>query len=479
MMAFGLIQPDLFKGLGRIATIYFDLYRWKHLSQSEEAKYNAHDAWITRKLYDPIRQDLESTGQLGLFTHTIMKTVPTLVEMKRRGIRVSESRLVKWQAYLSKRERRLARLWARGTGGVPHASNPEVARLLYDKLSMPPIRGPKGLSRSVDEYHLERMLGRGHDDLLRLLLALRKTSKLRGTYAKSNLDWDMRIHPNYLPARKEDDDKRKGSAGSGRLAASEPNMQNQPKIARRIYVPSEGMVFIEADWGQAEPRSTAYLSGDPKLLEALQGDLYSRLASQLGVPRQMAKVGVLATIYACGPKQLGDTFRKAGCAMSPSEVRDFQRGIATEFPVAWSWREQVMADGRANGYVVNPFTRRRPFNWASEQGPAMIDYLPQSTVGDCLWAVLRPISEAMEGFGGGLVTTVHDSVLVEVPRRELYSASRALSELMTREFPQVAPGFRLPVDLKWSPTSWGEMEKLPFDQRVPIQAFATAGMATR
>src|SRR5439155_834323 len=117
-----------------------------------------------------------------------------------------------------------------------------------------------------------------------LLLALRGSSKMLSTYvqpvAQGEVTW---VHPNYGPVSKDNEytkeSKSKGNTATGRLASFKPNIQNQPKSVRYLYVPdSDDMCFIEADYKSAELRVMAYMAGDAQLMADLASDMHQRNA---------------------------------------------------------------------------------------------------------------------------------------------------------------------------------------------------------
>jgi DNA polymerase I-like protein with 3'-5' exonuclease and polymerase domains len=135
----------------------------------------------------------------------------------------------------------------------------------------------------------------------------------------------------------------------------------------------------------------------------------------------------------------------------------------------WAWRQRVVSEGTTLGYLTNAFGRRRYFyhRWRDHDGtqhsgdvPEMLAYLPQSDAADILWTRL-PALEAFAGeWNGHLVTTVHDSFLLEFPTENLdRDLFRSLRSVLECEFSNIAPGFRVPVNLKMG-ANWGEMSVL-------------------
>ena len=465
MYAFMLLQPDLFKGLDKVAPIYHPMRPWKHLAKEQPSLYNATDVVVTYALHAPLREDLEYTGMLPLFENGIMPVLPTLIRMKRNGLKVNPIRLQEWRLDLEKQENEALDWWRRNAGDVNPFSGAALQKYLYRTLGLPEQRN-KYKQVTCDDTALTKLMGRGYDAVINTLRAIRKAHKLRRTYADVKLGADLRVHPSYLPKNKDyDEGAAKGFAASGRLASSDPNIQNQPKEARKLFVPAAGFRFLQADWKAAEVRVVAFLSNDLSLLHALAtGDVHEQVRQALGCDRTRAKNVLFGTIYGAGPRTLAELLTRYGVPTTSREAGALQRKLAQTYRDLWAWRERVVEDGMANGYLTNAFGRRRYFYWPSEQVPEMIDFNPQSVVADCLWHVLRGVENAAAQHGGKLVASVHDSVLLEVPENMVMKTAVAVRMVMEQEWPQVAPGFKIPVEFDVSVEgtvgSWGNMERL-------------------
>jgi DNA polymerase I-like protein with 3'-5' exonuclease and polymerase domains len=89
-----------------------------------------------------------------------------------------------------------------------------------------------------------------------------------------------------------------------------------------------------------------------------------------------------------------------------------------------------------------------------------VDFIPQSTVADILWCVLKPVAAMARRYGGRMVTTVHDSILLAVPRQHRDAAAIEMKQIMEQRFDCVRKGFYIPVELKVGEAgaSWGELK---------------------
>jgi len=460
MLAAHLIQPDLYKGLEKVASLYLDVSPWKHRNESDPELYNATDVKLTWEIARRQREVLEKIGMLDLFEKTIMPALPVLIGMTERGIRVSEERQKAFiNDLISSQHTALSDLSSK-VPGINPLSPPQLRKLLYKELKIPPQKTWQG-SETVDEAALKQIRQNHpeHRELLDLILKVRKIVKLRGTYAEVELGEDGCVHPGYLPSGKESDT---GAAATGRLASSNPNIQNQPPEARNLFIPHfPGWLFLEADYSQIELRIAAVLSNDSALLKALEGDVHAQTQQLLGCDRVRAKNVLFGSLYGAGPRKLNRILQVHGISSSEAECRALQDRLATAYPSLWAWRTEVSVLGKSQRYLTNPFGRRRYFYGGSSAVPQMIDYLPQSTAADIMWEMFVPLDEFCEANGGHLVTTVHDSFLMEFPRERIDRwLLGSLHKILEREFPKVGTGLRVPAAMKIG-SSWGQMEPLP------------------
>ena len=457
MLAAHLIQPDLYKSLEKSSTLYLDLHTWKHLADKEPAYYNAADALISKRMFDAQWEILDTTGQLSLFTKTIMPATRVLMAMTKRGIRVDEQRLARWNIALGEKLDYLTREWQVATGGIDPYSPHKLRKYLYSTLGLKEQRS-KYDRVTTDEAALAALRERHpeHRPMLSLLLQIRETCKLKSTYSTVAISGDGCVHPGYLPANKDTD---RAGATTGRLASSQPNIQQLPNEARKMYVPhQERMVLVEADFSQIELRIAAALSQDRRLAAALlETDPFGIIMRLLGCDRVRSKNVLYGSLYGAGPRKLKSLLQGKGIETTEAECKQLQERLAQAYPDLWRWRTLTARTAVKERMLVNPFGRRRYFYAGQADIPAAIDFLPQSSAADILWSVLNDCEDMARQAGGKLLTTVHDSLLFECNTGGLGQFVDGLKETLQREWPQIAPGFRVPVKVKVG-KSWGEME---------------------
>jgi DNA polymerase I-like protein with 3'-5' exonuclease and polymerase domains len=230
-----------------------------------------------------------------------------------------------------------------------------------------------------------------------------------------------------------------------------------------MYIPdAPDHCFIELDFSQAELRVIAALSGDAELKTALAGgDIHSQTATCLGVPRKLAKNAIYASCYLGGPKTIQSMLKKEGIIVGIPEIKKVQALLRRLYARMFAWQTTIVEEMLGQGYLINPFGRVRFFYGKDKDGPEAADFNPQSSVADITWYLLPELQERAGEFGGRVVAQVHDSFLFCIPKQHLERATRVFKRIMEREFPQVAPGFFIPVDAKIGKPgqSWGELEK--------------------
>ena len=461
MLAAQMAQPDLYKGLNSVASLYLDRKRWKHEAEESPAYYNAQDASATLELYGVLRTELERTGQLVLFEQTIMPTVRTLMGMSQRGIRVDADRRAAWLSQLQEQYQSKLGGWVSEVGQINPHSPKQIAGLLYGHLALPSQYNKYG-GVTTEESALRTLLQEAPPNakhILTLLLDLRENQKLRSVYAEHPISDDGCVHPSYLPGAKDVDQHGKGMAGTGRITAKDPNIQNQPPEARLLFIPhSPDLILVEADFDAIEARIMAALAQDEELDNAIDEGLHTSNMRVLGVDKTRAKNGFYGWLYGAGERTLAKVFVGKGYDISIRECRALLDGFNARFKKTSQYRQIILSQVAAQYYLTNSFGRRRYFYGGKSAAPAALDFLPQSNAADIAWNTLKPLDTFLSSRGGALLATIHDSVLVECPREQCGDTVKGIREIMEREFPQIAPSFRVPIKVKIG-SNWGEMEE--------------------
>jgi DNA polymerase-1 len=351
-----------------------------------------------------------------------------------------------------------------------------VAKLLYETLGLPPSKMTEHGAFSTDKEALKALMG-AHP-VVEDVLAHRKLSKLRGTYAigvPSFIRSDGRIHP----------DIKLDGAETGRTSCEKPNLQNIPrpgsavaKMARDMFVAPPGYLLLEADFSQLELRVATMLSQDPEMLRIwAEGVDYHQRTAELIAPvmwgidasqvtsehRSTAKTVNFGIIYGRTPAGLA---KQLGCSIA--EAEEVINAVKGKFRKFAEWCARQHDTARRTGYVHTwwdgqPARRRALPDVASKDDQrrahaenAAINSPIQGTASDfCIASLVECVRWIKEDcVPAKLVLTVHDSLMFEVEESALEEVAYQVDRIM-RSWPSA--GVPLVVDMKVG-QAWGSLQ---------------------
>jgi DNA polymerase-1 len=241
-------------------------------------------------------------------------------------------------------------------------------------------------------------------------------------------------------------------AQTGRLASSEPNLQNIPirsrrgEEIRRGFVPAKGWQFVVADYSQIELRLMAHFSGDPAFVQAFRsgGDIHRQTAAIIfGVDladvtsemRSRAKTINFGTIYGQGPFALSNQL-----GITQDEAKAFISDYFTRFAGVRAWLDAQVELARQQGYVETLLGRRRyiaeihdkNFNLRSFAERTSQNTPLQGSAADLIKKAMIAVHHALPAAGleARLLLQVHDELVVEAPEAEVEQASALLKQHM-------------------------------------------------
>lgn len=415
--------------------------------------YNATDVDATLQIYLETSAELRLRDMEKVF-ETSMRVIPILRKMTREGVLVDTQTQIKWRVGLERliqsKEKELASLLEDHT--FNWKSPIQLGKLLYGKLGYRAAVNKKTGHETTSADALQDLYDVRPSPILKCILELRKASKLATTYFERPAAADGRMHTDFLLH----------GTSTGRLSSRNPNLQNVPKgAARRVYIPSPGNVFIQADYSQIEMRVMAYLAREQSLLEAFDAgyDIHRFIASKVyriaidavdKGQRFKAKTIVYGLNYGRGSLSLAKAYN-----MSRTDADNFIFGYFKQFPKIKEWREQVVRFGQSNGYLVNPFNRRRYF-FGQNDVPKMYNFIPQSSGADILFQALIRLDQNLPKHSRQ-VLTVHDSILIECPEDKQQEVIQCIKDCMEAPIEEL-PGLRVPVTLDVG-ANWGACDE--------------------
>ena len=435
----GLSYDDVTgKGAARIG--------FEEVSIETATRYACEDADFTLHLHQTLWPQLQAAPDLEfIYTQIELPALTTLTEMEEAGIQVDADLLNQQSQELA---RTIATLEAEAhtLAGQPFnlGSPKQLGEILFDRLGYKPVKKTAKGAASTDEDVLEQ-LARDYP-LPKTLLQWRGLSKLKSTYTDKlprMIDPATgRVHTTFSQA----------VAVTGRLASSDPNLQNIPirtsegRRIRQAFVAPAGSVLVSADYSQIELRIMAHLSEDQGLVDAFARgeDVHRATASEIfGTPREeisdeqrrYAKVinfGLIYGMSAYGLAQNLDIERES--------ARLYIERYFARYPGVARYMEAVKAKARDQGYVETVFGRRL---WLPEirspNGPrragaerAAINAPMQGTAADLIKLAMTQTYHALqkEGLRSRLLLQVHDELVLEVPEPEIEVIRTMLPQIM-------------------------------------------------
>jgi len=409
-------------------------------------EYAAEDADITLRLHHALAAQLAAEPRLAaLYRDVELPTARVLFEMERNGVLIDDFLLAQHSEELGRRLHELE-LQAHELAGQPFnlGSPKQLGEILFTKLGLPVVKKTATGQPSTDEDVLSQLA----EDypLPKLLLEHRSLAKLKNTYTdKLPLMVNRRtgrVHTSFSQA----------VAVTGRLASTEPNLQNIPirtpegRRIRAAFIAPAGHKIISADYSQIELRIMAHLSGDKGLLDAFAHgeDVHRATAGEIfGVTplevtseqRRYAKVINFGLIYGMSAHGLAKNLGIERVAAANYIDRYFAR-----YPGVAAYMDRTRAEAKANGYVETVFGRRLhlPEIRAQQVGRrqaaerAAINAPMQGTAADLIKKAMIATSAWLResGVKSKLILQVHDELVLEVPDDEVALIRDQLPRLM-------------------------------------------------
>jgi len=427
------------KGASRISFTQVDIAR--------AAEYAAEDADVSLRVHQALAPALADEARLqSLYRDIELPVAEILFRMERTGVLIDTAALAQQSDTLGRRLMAIE-TEAHALAGQPFNLNSpkQLAEILFTRQGLPVVKKTPSGTPSTDEEVLAKLA----EDypLPKCLLEHRTLAKLKGTYTdklpKMVNPATGRVHTSYSQA----------VAVTGRLASSDPNLQNIPirtpegRRIRAAFVAPPGRRLVSADYSQIELRIMAHLSNDPGLLDAFAKgeDVHRATAAEVfGITpievsneqRRAAKAINFGLIYGMSAFGLAKQIDVERSAAQIYMDRYFAR-----YPGVARYMEETREFARDNGYVETVFGRRlwlpeiRASNANRRQGAerAAINAPMQGTAADLIKLAMIAVQGWLdkETLQSRLILQVHDELVLEVPDDELATVKEALPPLMS------------------------------------------------
>ena len=419
------------------------------------------------KIYREQKVYMSNNSQIARVAYEFdFPVIWALFQMEKRGMKLDDMLLKQMGDELAAEVGELEQQMYSMAGYEFNASSPaQLSEVLFTKLQLPTAGIKKGKTGySTGQKELDKL--RGQHPIIELIERYRELTKLISTYIEALpklMAADGRIHTTF----------NQDVTSTGRLSSTNPNLQNIPvrtELGRKIrqaFVPSDGKVFVGADYSQFELRLAAVLAGDEKLIEDFNSDvdIHAKTAAETyGISidevsksqRRAAKVINFGVLYGMSPHGLA-----AATGMSFTEAKKFiDHYFEVRKPIR-QYLDKILTQAREQGFVETYFGRRRPtpdvkssnFMVRSSAERAAMNMPIQGTEADLMKLAMIRLEDKLSGLADAILQ-VHDSILVECKPEDV----QKVGEIMKAEMEGVCP--ELPIKLKvdvGTGVNWGEV----------------------
>jgi DNA polymerase-1 len=420
---------------------------FEQVNVERATEYSAEDADVTMRLHRCLYPKVQAEPGLEYIYRSLeMPVREVLFRMERTGVLIDAVLLEAQSRELGQKMMELEHKAHREAGQPFNLNSPkQIGEIFFERLQLPVLKKTPSGAPSTDEEVLERLAA--DYPLPKTLLDYRALTKLKSTYTdklpRMVNPATGRVHTNYAQA----------TAVTGRLASTDPNLQNIPvrtpegRRIREAFIAPAGCVIVSADYSQIELRIMAHISRDENLLRAFAAgeDVHRATAAEIfnrGLhevtpeERRYAKVinfGLMYGMSAFGVAQ--------ALGLERATAQAYIDSYFTRYPGVARYMQETREQARQRGYVETVFGRRlwlaeiRAANSGRRQGAerAAINAPMQGTAADLIKLSMIDVQNWLdrEQLSAKLVMQVHDELVLEVPQTELSRVREELPRLMT------------------------------------------------
>lgn len=433
-----LLLPSRFELLGKLS-----LTHAMEEKREEFLKFACFSAYVAKKSREELSGRLKETGMKELYDTIELPLVYVLAHMEQEGIRADREALKAYSGSLDARIAELEKMIYEKSGREFNINSPkQLGVVLFEELKMPYGKKTKtGYSTAADV--LEKLAA--EYPIVADILEYRQLTKLKSTYGEGlagYIDDTERIHSTFHQT----------ITATGRISSTEPNLQNIPirmelgRLIRKVFLPKEGCVFVDADYSQIELRVLAHMSGDESLIQAYREakDIHKTTASQVfhipfeevtDLQRRNAKAVNFGIVYGISSFGLSQDL-----SISKKEAAEYIERYFETYPKIKAFLDSLVGEAKEKGYSVTLYGRRRPVPELSSSnfmqrsfGERVAMNAPiQGTAADIIKIAMIRVHDRMqrEGLESRLLLQVHDELLIEAKISELEKVQRILKEEM-------------------------------------------------
>lgn len=406
--------------------------------------YEAYTAYATSSV---LEKRLKEDGLWDLFKDIEMPLVFTLYDMERNGVKVEAEALKAYGDQLGEKIAELEKEIYKDANETFNINSPkQLGVVLFENMKISGGRKTKtGYSTAADV--LEKLAP--EYPIVAKILEYRQLTKLKSTYADGlagYIQQDGRIHGKFNQT----------VTATGRISSTEPNLQNIPvrvelgRMIRKVFVPEEGYVFVDADYSQIELRVLAHCSGDEQLIKAYreEADIHRITASKVfhvpfdevtDLQRRNAKAVNFGIVYGISSFGLSQDL-----SITRKEAAKYIEDYFHTYPEIKAFLDDAVAHAKENGYVKTLFGRRRPvpelassnFMQRSFGERVAMNAPIQGTAADIMKIAMIGVNKRLkeQKLKSKLVLQVHDELLIEAHHTEIDT----VKEILRGEMEQAA-----------------------------------------
>lgn len=428
---------------------------YENFYESDEANFLqlcGYSSVVSYFAKDVLLKVLDAYGMTELYKTIEMPLVYTLYDMQERGIKVNREELKEYGDMLEEGIKTLEKKIYEQVGEEFNINSPkQLGVILFEKMQLPFGKKTKtGYSTSAEV--LEKL--KSDHPVVEMILEYRQLTKLKSTYADgldNYIENDERIHGIFNQT----------VTATGRISSTEPNLQNIPirmelgRQIRKVFIPEDGFVFLDADYSQIELRVLAHMSGDERLIEAYkqEQDIHRLTASQVfhtpfdevtSAQRSNAKAVNFGIVYGISAFSLSQDLD-----ISRSDAEDYINKYFETYPRVKTFLDEQVENGRNTGVVTTLFGRIRPvpdlnntnfMKRSAEERIAMNSPI-QGTAADIIKIAMIRVNQELkkQNLKSRLLLQIHDELLVETEKSEIETVKEIIVNEMQRAAELLVP----------------------------------------
>ena len=407
------------------------------------SKYASYNSYVLYKSIEPLKEKLENEGMIDLYEKIELPLTYALYDMEKTGIKVEADSLKEYGDKLAESIKTLEEEIYKEAGHEFKINSPkQLGEILFNEMGLPGGKKTKtGYSTSADV--LEKL--KPDYPFVEKILSYRQVTKLKSTYADGLagfIEEDGRIHGKFNQT----------ITATGRISSTDPNLQNIPvrtalgREVRKVFVPKEGCVFVDADYSQIELRILAHMSDDENLINAYKEakDIHQSTASLVfNVPldevtkeqRSNAKAVNFGIVYGISSFGLSQDL-----SISRKEADKYIKDYFVSYPGVKKYLDDAVESAKEKGYSVTLFGRRRPIpelkssNFMQRNfGERVAMNAPiQGTAADIMKIAMIGVNRELKEkrMKSRMILQVHDELLIETHPDEIETVKEILKRQM-------------------------------------------------